>query len=314
MRPVLGISRTQKISDDSIPHHHHYLDFQVDLSQEEYGRYLQARDALQDFVSDAQLFMVSIWNYQEYYDILNAYLDAYIRKDWDYFDKRPMYLNINRAALNLLSSVRTYLDHTETSLKRRHGETAQIFLSFDRACSHAYDTYFSYRFLYKLRDYAQHCGFPINNITLGARSIENDPNKPQYSLLVGTVRDVLLANFNWKKLTEELSRQPDTIDINKHIDTMMKCLEEINSGVTKDEFSTLRGSAAYIKSLLQRISYTGETDGEPIVFELEVTEDDTGKVTSLSHFQGHRVPVEIVDAVARGSLEGITRQVVVETM
>ncbi len=33
--------------------------------------------------------------------------------------------------------------------------------NFDKLCIWYYDNYFSYRFLYKLRNYSQHVGMPI---------------------------------------------------------------------------------------------------------------------------------------------------------
>jgi hypothetical protein len=80
-------------------------------------------------------------------------------------------------------------------------------------------------------------------------------------------------------------------------------------------FLTLEQSAAYIKTLLQRISYNqGETVGEPVYMELEMAEDDTGKATFIHQFKTvHRIPVEVVDAVANGKMEEIIQQVVVRT-
>jgi hypothetical protein len=138
VRHVLGIDRVEKLGD-TIPHHHHHLDIKVDLSEDEYEQFRQTEHTLNHFVSYGQLLMVPILNYQEYHRILQASLDARISRD-PQFDPQFLYLDINRAALNLLSSVRTYLDHTETSLNRDYG-IFLAFLNFKQACSYAYDTF-----------------------------------------------------------------------------------------------------------------------------------------------------------------------------
>ena len=41
--------------------------------------------------------------------------------------------------MNLLSSIRSYLDYTEINIKRRHGESSSNWTNFKRHTSDAYD-------------------------------------------------------------------------------------------------------------------------------------------------------------------------------
>jgi len=311
MRPVLGVTRTEELDPASVPRHQHYIDARLDLSQDEYQQYLDAADALHSHISDSQLFLLVLWNYQEYYDILGDCLTAYAQKDVDYFDNRPVYLSVNGCFLNYLSSVRTYLDYTETRIKRRYGEDSQNWDRFKQYCSDAYDGCFSYRFLYNLRNYAQHCGLPINRINFNTRPKEDNPQEPCYTLSVGTSRDELLRGFDWKRpLREEIAGLPPIIDINPHINAMTDCLARINSDLSRDEFPNLLESARYIRNLLQRISYSSE-DGDPCIFELK--ENDASNI-DWTRLGMRRVPIEIADAVINGKIEDISRTITVRTL
>ncbi len=264
---------------------------------------------MQSFESDAQLFTIVVWNYREYHSLLDRYLDAYILKEKDYFEKWPIYQNVNRVALNYLSSVRTYLDHTETSLNRRFGNTSGIFKDFVSSCNQAYDSFFSYRFLYKLRDYAQHCGFPIGNITLNVKPKDGDIERPIYSMEISANRDALLSGFDWKKLKAEVQSQPQKININAHIDTLMECLSNINEKVTKSVFSTLFDAATYIKELLLKAPLE---DGTPGVFQLEVKEVNDGKPTDIKQIKGSPIPMDLVNAVLSGKLDDVVTEIKIE--
>lgn len=66
----------------------------------------------------------------------------------------------NSLILGFLGSVRTFLDHAGTSISRRYGKGSEQFLYFKELTAYQFDNVFSYRFLYKLRNYTQHCGMP----------------------------------------------------------------------------------------------------------------------------------------------------------
>lgn len=66
-----------------------------------------------------------------------------------------------RARLDdMLSALRAFDDRTSRYLKHKYGEGSAPFQTFKEALSHEYDSEFSYRFMYRLRNYSQHCGQP----------------------------------------------------------------------------------------------------------------------------------------------------------
>ena len=302
MKTVLGVERADKV-----------LDFCVDLTQDEFEQYLRANVALNGFFNDAQLFGIAILNYQEYYDALHTHLQAFILRQREHFDSRHSHLDINRCLLNWLASVRTFLDHAESRIKGRYGSESQNWRNLKESCSNEYDNNFSYRFLYKVRNYAQHCGFPIHEIKFSSAASESDPEEPIHTLGVICIRDRLLSEFDgWgRQLKEEISGLPSIIDINPHVDAMMRSLESINSNHAREEFSMLRESALFITSLFQQVP---PGRGEPGMFEIKVIEDETGKVTGISQMVAHGTPTGLVNAVLSGRIEDVMGQIIVETI
>lgn len=216
-RKVLGIRNSQRINETSIPHNKHDLRF-VDIGDEDYADCSITTVAIHEFISDVQLYMIAEWNYQDYRETLDAYKKLDFERLQALLKARVLTFDINRVLLNLLAAVRMYLDHTETSIKRRHGDPSQNWINFKQACSNAYDGLFSYRFLYKLRNFAQHCGLPLSNFTASVREHPERPGEPYHELSFGLGRDFALREYDWgKKLKQELAQQPEVIEVDQHV-------------------------------------------------------------------------------------------------
>ena len=71
---------------------------------------------------------------------------------------------MNTLVNNFLLSTRAFVDRSEARIKREFGDNSYEFKSFKKDTSYLYDTYFSYRFLYTLRNYGTHCDIPITNM------------------------------------------------------------------------------------------------------------------------------------------------------
>ncbi|WP_312173972.1 hypothetical protein [Chryseobacterium sp.] len=73
----------------------------------------------------------------------------------DRFYMNKFKIESNRKFINYLSSFRTLIDHIPNIFTSEIKKDFQLFLNS------LYDNEFSYRFMYKLRNYTQHCGLPI---------------------------------------------------------------------------------------------------------------------------------------------------------
>jgi len=196
---MIGTIQTE--DDESEPSRkQHHLELVSELAPFEHEYLLEALKTVNEFLQDSQLFMIATWNFRELTELIDSYLHNYIKKDFKAFVQKPIYINVNRAFLNFLSSIRSYLDFMERLLKKRYGEESAIFENFKTNCSTEYDSNFSYRFLYNLRHYAQHKGFPLGEIKWGQQPSSDNPSMVMFYLEVSIMRDEILNNFDWKNL------------------------------------------------------------------------------------------------------------------
>jgi hypothetical protein len=125
------------------------------LTRDEYQRVREASIALTRFGANHGLLEMVQWNFQDYMLLFEQYVPEFFGDASRFvipspFVMRRAVIDANRRILNFLYSFRTFLDHWETKLKRRYGKDSEQVRRFKAACSDAYDSCFSYRFIYKL--------------------------------------------------------------------------------------------------------------------------------------------------------------------
>ena len=161
------------------------------------------------------MFEITELNLNDLRQFLRAF-DAELREEKILILKEPdkTSLELNRLFLNYIFSFRTYIDHLETFLKRTFGKTSEEFNGYKQLTRSLYDGYFEYRFIYKLRNYAQHCGLPVDIF-----SITTSLNNGIYDVKINMAFDPqgLLEKFDgWgTQLSRELSDMDSPLDVMK---------------------------------------------------------------------------------------------------
>jgi hypothetical protein len=251
------------------------------LEDVEYQEIVIARNKLNYFATKHELFRLVDANYMEYKTALTKCSKMY-RENASraklFLD--GMVFDLNRLVLNFLSAVRTFLDHAETKLKTTYGEESENFKVFKKSCSLCFDNCFSYRFLYKLRNYSQHVGMPITGLQTSSELVHVNPKEIEHKLGATVLKSDLLSDlkFNWGqykkydkfgnskeiKIKDEISRLPDQIDINPYINELMHCIEKINATLCeKEEFIELLQHTAFLDKFVKEASIR---DGTPCIF------------------------------------------------
>lgn len=242
-----------------------------ELTVDDFNRYSSYISELSRLSSDENLFRIVELNYID----LKTNLDTYIinfskRTKEDFFEFDQLFLNVNRLILNFLSTARTFLDHTETRLKRKYGANSEELKKFETSTSEAYDNNFAYRFLYKLRNFSQHCGLPTGSITINSSADKKGETINNLTLFL--VRNDLLSEFDsWGQLVkEELKNQPETFDIIPLVDEKFKLLKEINQKLNKRIYSKLKQEAQVLMDLIWETQKLG---GIPCLIKAKGTSD-----------------------------------------
>ncbi|WP_284653056.1 hypothetical protein [Flavobacterium terrisoli] len=215
-----------------------------ELSEKEYLKYSKNISSLQRLENNEKLFKIVELNYFDFKTKIEKTIKN-LNNGTNSKEFENLYLDINRLILNILSSIRTYLDHSETRIKREYGSESEEFLLFKKETSKTYDENFSYRFLYKLRNYAQHCGLP-------AGSLSTNANTTGASLKLTLIKSNLLSNYNSWGITvkQELINKTEEFDIIPLIDDKFTLLEEINKNINELSYRHYKDEAQELMNLL----------------------------------------------------------------
>lgn len=219
------------------------------LTADEFESISKDINDLEKFHSEDALYSLIELNYEDLTARRDFYLNQYIANSrLDFSEFSSQFLDLNRLILNLLSSIRTYLDHTETRLKRTFGDTSAEFELFKKLTAECFDNNFAYRFLSKLRNYSQHCGLPTGSINI-------TDNIKGHSLKLSLVRDNLLKNFDsWGSIVKpELQKQNEEFDVFPLLEKKAELLNDVNNKISS---ALLKGLTNQGNHLLELISET----------------------------------------------------------
>jgi hypothetical protein len=194
-------------------------------------------------------------------------------------------VKINGLILNVLSSIRTYQDHTETRLKRQAVNSDVDVAAFKEATGKAFDGHYEYRFTEKLRNYAQHCGMPSSSISIS--SSINNPDKMRVIL----DRDMLLEKFSsWGGVVkQELKDGPAEFDVLPLLTKKVELLREIDAAVNQRALQQLNTPATVLLNLIQE-TQAAKPFSSPHLIKVEGDIDEPH--ITLTHF-----PFEVITKI-----------------
>jgi hypothetical protein len=197
------------------------------------------------------------------------------------------------AMVNWLTSMRLYLDHTETTVKRRFGKDSEEAERFKAATASAYDGRVGYRFCSRLRNYVQHCGEPLSRIELGA--VVDDRRGARLWL----DRDELLESYDgWGPVRMDLEAMEPSFDPVPLVQDAMDGLKEVRGVVIRLLLDDAVARVAVLVSALERIDAAGIA-GIPTLALLEPSA--SGDDLELATRSFDRASVQRLAEVASGS-------------
>ncbi|MFD3219200.1 hypothetical protein [Bacillus sp. BR_7a] len=220
---------------------------------DEYSLHLKK---LLQFEQEFNLYVTVSHNYEEMIETVDAIKVDYIRdSSMSWIKMNAIMLSINRRVLNYLSTFRTYLDHAERFLKHEFGRESEQVKRFKEITAKEYDDYFAYRFLYKLRNFSQHCGMPVGSVDLNAKAVRG--SETEYALHVHLERGQLLKADCWgKDVREEIEVMPPRIEITLYLKELQGCIERIQGCLMEIRMATLKDSIEYIVDLFKPLIHT----------------------------------------------------------
>ena len=229
----------------------------IGLSKDEFEEIETAILSIGIFTRYADLFNTVQWNFEDLIATVQSYLKAFIKKDVEIFRVREITLNINKDLLNVLSAFRFYLDYMDRSLKNDFSNSLELVAKFNDYCSQEYNNNFSYRFIYHLRNYAQHKGFIVSSVELGENFGKENQFQINYHLNVNVGKQEIVRDKNLKKeLKIEIENLPEKINMIEHVNRCLASLAKIHKKITYDLLYTTLDAATLIQSHIKKLSYS----------------------------------------------------------
>lgn len=176
--------------------------------------------------------------------------------------------------MNWLMAFRLYLDHQETYLKRRFGQNSQEVERFKLRTAEAYDEHIGYRFIYKFRNYVQHCGSPLSSVRVELPTDTlNNPFARQTAIFLLN-RDDLLAKYKeWGAVvTTDLRAMDPDFPLEPLAADAMEQIREVDRLAVEMLLEEGLSCVADLRDSLDRLP--ADEAGQPTLFRLTVGPDD----------------------------------------
>lgn len=221
------------------------------LSNEEYQKFVESIFFLRKCNHTIDLYNFVIRNYNEL--IEHEEEESKTIREVKYSvamgKTKFFYLEINRMFLNYLTIVKSFIDYLETDFKRTYGTNSPQADAFKRITSICFDNSFSYRFFYKLRNYAQHIDLPISNIRLKSERVAKD-KVIHYPIIVFNKKS-LLEKFNeWGVMVKkDLEKFEDEFEVFYLLEEHIERMKYIYIEVTKIRESEILKSTSFLTNL-----------------------------------------------------------------
>lgn len=200
------------------------------LSIEEVTTIKESITKLFEFEASYALFKICSCNYEEMVSFWKKIEREHVgrEKESSITSRDEIETQMHRLLMNYLSSFRSFLDHFDGKLGRLKLETDYLSI-FKAKKKHYYDSTFSYRFLYRLRNHVQHYGLPDINfkINLSAPSVDGT-NSYQFSNYFE--RDKLLnpKYSKWSTVKKDIENQPEKMGVIFHASVLDLCIRDLN--------------------------------------------------------------------------------------
>jgi hypothetical protein len=260
-----------------------------ELSRFEYQRFLHQIKQIYSVSNNDQLFMLCYLNFQDFNNTIQKYVDSIEEKTDSFFNDYPLSANINRLLLNLLSSIRFFLDFSEKQLKHSFGIESGIYRNFENSRKIEFEKYFSYRLLESVRNFAQHAGYPVGSIHCGKETLSASLKKQMVYIDMFFVRSQLLEDeCITSNLRGELRDMPELIPVQPNINEYAQSIERIYNKLSKALMQIYKPEAEEVKNTCSRLK---ENDNLPVVFTVG---DDLHNIQSINHTE---IPLSLCERI-----------------
>ncbi len=212
-----------------------------------------------DALSDARRKLVAGFPIEENFDLLiGNYLELeqtalslaaldMVRCRTSYQDFFEVRADLNRRAVNLLTTARLYVDQIQQMISDCGHEKEPI----KAALSEQYDNSFEYRFMEALRNHVQHKGSAVHSLSLGGTWLpKGQYERQEYTVTPYTLRTQLAQDSKFKKSV--LFECPEKVDFLHASRVYVESLGVVQKLVRQTVAPTLQAARASVETAIRR--------------------------------------------------------------
>ena len=259
----------------------------IPLSVEEYRAIEDAWDAILSLLPFEEEFDAVLQNYLEIESaFLGTAMQAMVLGHNDLVELRKIRLTFARRLSNLLSSCRSYLDHSPHHLKDLAQQYADTFCLLT---NEAYDSEFAYRFMEALRNYAQHRGSPLHGTSFDSRRVERESEKAllQYSVGATIQTEKLRKDRKFKRSVAAELVGWDRIDVIAMCRIYIEKIAEIHGKMRQELQAAVDNAKGLLRQAIER--YDKETDLGRVGIAIARSQNDR----TVDDYRG--IPEDVID-------------------
>ena len=204
------------------------------------------KDAYTQFVVFKNLQL----NLKDYFDFIEKWSNVPAdRMDFSISTNIHFVMFANKLILNSLMSFKFFLDNAEFYLKRKYGKQSSEATGFVLLTNKIYDNSFAYRFLYKLRNYSVHLGFPLEVINFDIKFNRENPEKSEHTAKLFLNKELLLKEKDLfgAKVYKEIKDYGNELDLIPLIDELSHHIMEFQKFVYRKQKDELTNSIENIE-------------------------------------------------------------------
>lgn len=238
------------------------------LSQSEADAVRANLDAIFAFDKHRQLFGLVKENQNDLYNLMKENLSkmphGFMQPDTSI--SNSSYIQLSKGVLNLLGSLKVYLEFSEAYLKRKYGSDSSEFKIFKKSQNDRFDESFSYRFCYKLRNYTQHCGLPVGEVVTKTAHWSSTDRTTTMTIMLS--RSELLESFDWgRHVVSGLEQLPENFDVMPHLIEFSSHVKSLSDELVELDFPSVKTSFEKLTSMVQEV-FSQHPDSKPVIYRL----------------------------------------------
>ncbi|WP_222545856.1 hypothetical protein [Phocaeicola dorei] len=193
----------------------------IDITLREYSALLSDSAKVHEFVYYERRIKEIKMNVDAFFDAKRYYTNLYeknFRETINYDYKEEAYIELNRCLINFIASFKSFVEHCENRIKNIFGNTSEEVIKFKSYLSHLFDNNFSYRFFIKLRDYAIHVGYPIEEVLFSRYTFNPHNTDCWYEVQTMCSKNKLSSSNTFNaKIRGEIGRVEEPFDVSLFI-------------------------------------------------------------------------------------------------